>query len=344
MSYTVLARKWRPRRFEELVGQQHVVKALMNYLAAERVHHAYLFVGPDGVGKRTVALSLALAIHCTQGDHDSCGQCENCSRIRDGNHPDVRVIVPEANKREITIQQMRDLQRLLEFRSFSGKKKVAIINPAHQMNYHAQNSLLKTLEDPPGDALIILVANSTGSLLSTVLSRCLRLYFTFLPAEEVAGFLVRQQGTPQDQATVLAMLTGGSLGEALACDAGELVDERNQWVERFSSLSRGDYRGVVSLAEEMARDREKALRFLQWIRGWYRDILIQQTTGSAGEMKNSDLVHKIRDAASKHSLNHTLSVLSQMGGVAGKLQRNYNRRLVLEDFFIRVVAGDPPRR
>lgn len=330
--------------FSDILGHQKQVEVLKTALVGNRLHHAYLFVGPDGVGKRTVALSLALAIHCTRGDHDSCGQCENCLRIRDGNHPDVRVIGPEATKREITIQQMRDLQRLLEFRSFSGKKKVAIINPAHQMNYHAQNSLLKTLEDPPGDALIILVANSTGSLLSTVLSRCLRLYFTFLPAEEVAGFLVRQQGTPPDQATILAMLAGGSLGAALACDAGELLDERNQWIERFSSLSREDYRGVVSLAEEMARDREKALRFLQWIREWYRDILIQQTTGSAGEIKNSDLVHKIRDAAAKHSLNHTLSVLSQMGGVAGKLQRNYNRRLVLEDFFIRVVAGDPPRR
>ena len=327
--------------FSDILGHGRQVEVLKRAMERNRLHHAYLFVGPDGVGKRTVALSLALAIHCTQGDHDSCGQCENCHRIRDGNHPDVRVIAPEANKREITIQQMRGLQRLLEFRSYSGKKKVAIIDPAHQMNYHAQNSLLKTLEDPPGDALIILVANSTGRLLSTVLSRCLRLCFAFLPVGDVAAFLVRQQGTPQDQATVLAVLTGGSLGEALACDAGELLDERNQWIERFSSLSRSDYRGLVSLAEEMARDRETALRSLQWVREWYRDILIQQTTGSASEMKNSDLVHKIRDAASKQSLNHTLSVLSQMGGVAGKLQRNYNRRLVLEDFFIRVVAGDP---
>jgi DNA polymerase-3 subunit delta' len=330
--------------FSDILGHERQLELLRRALERNRLHHAYLFVGPGGVGKGTVALSLALAIHCTQGDHDFCGQCENCHRIRDGNHPDVRVIAPEANKREISIQQMRGLQRLLEFRSYSGKKKVAIIDPAHQMNYHAQNSLLKTLEDPPGDALIILVANSTGSLLSTVLSRCLRLYFAFLPVGDVAGFLVRQQGTPQDQATVLAVLTGGSLGEALACDAGELLDERNQWIERFSSLSRGDYRGLVSLAEEMARDREKALRSLQWVREWYRDILIQQTTGSAGEMRNSDLVHKIRDAASKQSLNHTLSVLSQMSDVAGKLQRNYNRRLVLEDFFIRVVAGDPPRR
>ena len=293
--------------FSDILGHERQVEVLKRALERDRLHHAYLFVGPDGVGKRTVALSLALAIHCTQSDHDSCGQCENCHRIRDGNHPDVRVIGPEANKREITIQQMRGLQRLLEFRSYSGKKKVAIIDPAHQMNYHAQNSLLKTLEDPPGDALIILVANSTGSLLSTVLSRCLRLCFAFLPVGDVAGFLVRQQGTPEDQATVLAVLTGGSLGEALASDAGELLDERNQWIERFSSLSRGDYRGLVSLAEEMAGNREKALRSLHWVREWYRDILIQQTTGSAGEMKNSDLVDKIRDAASKQSLNHTLS-------------------------------------
>ena len=329
--------------FSDILGHERQVEVLKRAMERNRLHHAYLFVGPDGVGKRTVALSLALAIHCTRGGQDSCGQCENCHRIRDGNHPDVRVIAPEANKREISIQQMRSLQRLLEFRSYSGRKKVAIIDPAHQMNYHAQNSLLKTLEDPPGDALIILVANSTGSLLSTVLSRCLRLYFALLPVGDVAGYLVRQQGTPQDQATVLAALTGGSLGEALACDAGELLDERNQWIERFSSLSRSDYRGLVALAEEMAKDREKALRSLQWVREWYRDILIQQTTGSAGEMKNSDLIHKIRDAASKQSLNHTLSVLSQMGGVAGKLQRNYNRRMILEDFFIRVVAGDPTR-
>ncbi len=329
--------------FSNILGHQRQVEVLKKALESDRLHHAYLFVGPDGVGKRTVALALALAIHCTQGDADSCGRCENCHRIGDGNHPDVRIVGPEATKREITIQQMRDLQRMLEFRSFSRKKKVAIIDPAHQMNFHAQNSLLKTLEDPPGDALIILVANSTGSLLSTVLSRCLRLYFTFLSVDEVAGFLVSQQGTPQDQASVLAMLTGGSLGEALTCDAEGLLEERNRWIERFSSLSRGDYRGMVTLAEEMARDREKAVRALQWIREWYRDILIQQTAGSEIEMKNSDLVHKIRDAASNHSLHQTLYVLSKVGSVAQKLQRNYNRRLVLEDFLIRVVGGDPPR-
>jgi len=327
--------------FSDILGHQRQVEVLKRALGGNRLHHAYLFIGPDGVGKRTVALSLALAIHCTRGDQDSCGQCENCRRIRDGNHPDVRVIGPEAKKREITIQQMRVLQRLLEFRSFSGKKKVAIIDPAQQMNYHAQNSLLKTLEDPPGDTLIILVANSTGSLLSTVLSRCLRLHFSTLAVKQVADVLVRREGTPEDRAKILAMLTGGSLGEALTCDAGELLDQRREWIERFASLSRGDYRGLVVLAEEMAQDREKSLRFLQWIREWYRDILIQQTTGSADEMKNSDLVEKIREAASRRPLNHTLTVLSQMGWVTGKLQRNYNRRLVLEDFFIKVVTGDP---
>ena len=329
--------------FSEIVGHQRQVQLLKKALERDRLHHAYLFVGPEGVGKRTVALALALAIHCNQGDTDSCGQCESCHRIGDGNHPDVRIINPEATKREITIQQMRDLQRMLEFRSFSGKKKVVIIEPAHQMNFHAQNSLLKTLEDPPGDALIILVANSTGSLLSTVLSRCLRLHFTFLAVDEVAGYLIHQQGKPQDQASVLAMLTGGSLGEALTCDAEGLLEERNQWIERFSSLARVDYGGMVSLAEEMARDREKALRALQWVREWYRDILIQQTSGSASEMKNSDLIQKIRDAALNLSLEQTLYILSKIGEVAGKLQRNYNRRLVLEDFLIRVVGGDPPR-
>lgn len=328
--------------FSDIVGHQKQLEALKRSLAGDRLHHAYLFLGPEGVGKRTVAFSLAAAIHCPHRQHDSCGQCGTCLSIRDGNHPDVRALGPETGKREISIQQMRDLQRQLEFRPFSGKKKVAIIDPAHLMNYHAQNALLKTLEDPPGNTLLILIANSTGTLLSTLLSRCLRLYFTFMSVRQVADILVRHKGLPGEKAEVLAAFTGGSLGEALTCDARELLDQRRKWIGRFSSLSQGDYRGVMALAEEMAGDREKSLRFLRCIEGWYRDILIHQVTGPAGEIRNTDMVEKIHEVASLYSLDHTLSVLSRIARVIGKLQRNYNRRLVLEDFLIKVVDGVRP--
>ncbi len=326
--------------FSAIFGHHKQIDTLKRALEGDRLHHAYLFLGPDGIGKKTVALSLAAALHCSQNEGDSCGQCENCLRIHNGNHPDVRVVGPESGKREITIQQMRNLQRMLGLRSFSGKKKIAIIDPARLMNYHAQNSLLKTLEDPPGDALIILIDHSTGNLLSTVLSRCLRLNFTLLSIEQVAHILVSRQGMTEEQATVLAALTGGSLGEALSRDPKELLDQRREWIERFSALSRGDLRGTMALAEEMARDREKAMRFLQWIKEWYRDILIQQTGGAAGAMKNVDMIERVREVAPSFPLDHTLSVLSRIERVSGNLQRNYNRRMVLEDFLIQVVDRD----
>ena len=327
--------------FAEIIGHQKQLEVLGRSLEGNRLHHAYLFLGPDGVGKRTVALSLADVIHCSFGDHDSCGRCETCLSIRDGNHPDVRVIKPEPGKREITIRQMRDLQRQLEFRSFSGKKKIAIIDPAHLMNIPAQNSLLKTLEDPPGDALLILISNNTASLLSTVLSRCLRLYFSFISVEETAGFLEGRKGIAPEKAKLLAALTGGSLGEALNCDEDELLDQRKRWIERFSSLSQGNHRGVMALAEEMAADRELSLQVVQWVEGWYRDILIHQMTGPEGEIRNTDMGEKIHEAASTHPFNHTLSVLSLIGRVKGELQRNYNRRLILENFLIKLVDRNP---
>src|SRR5919106_3940702 len=133
----------------DIIGHHRQIQTLRLALAKRRLHHAYLFIGPEGVGKRTLALALAKAIHCSEVGSDSCGECVNCARIRDGNHPDVRLIEPLMGKEEISIQQIREIERQLNLRSFSGGKKIAILNPATLMNLSAQNALLKTLEEPP---------------------------------------------------------------------------------------------------------------------------------------------------------------------------------------------------
>ena len=116
------------------------------------------------MGKRTLAIALAKAIHCQAKADDFCGQCVNCARIADGNHPDVRTVAPLADKKEISIQQIREIERELNYRSFTGKRKIVIIDPATLMNAVAQNALLKTLEEPPQDSLIILIAPNAGGL------------------------------------------------------------------------------------------------------------------------------------------------------------------------------------
>ena len=116
--------------FIDIIGQQKQLTILRSALANGRMHHAYLFLGPDGVGKHLVAVAVAKAIHCGELKNDFCGGCVNCRRIADGNHPDVRVIEPLAGKKEISIQQIRELERELNYRSFTGERKIAIIDPA----------------------------------------------------------------------------------------------------------------------------------------------------------------------------------------------------------------------
>lgn len=326
--------------FSDVVGHQRQVETLRSALARNRLHHGYLFCGPEGIGKRTVALCLATAIHCADGDHDSCGGCRNCLAIGNGNHPDVRFIAPSPGKKEIGIDQIRELQRELSLRSFSGRSRVAIIDPAELMNYHAQNALLKTLEEPSHNSLLILIAKGTGGLTPTLLSRCLRLPFGPLPLEVVANFLVRQKGASPDQARLLASLSMGSLGAALTSDAEEVLGHRRALIERFCSLSRQDYRAMMKLAEERAKDPEESLQFLQWIEGWYRDILIYQIAGWTGQIRNLDMAERIREQAERSSVEHNLGVLARAGQVARRIQRNYNRRMALEDFLIKTAMSE----
>ncbi|MDP6559190.1 MAG: DNA polymerase III subunit delta' [Candidatus Binatia bacterium] len=329
-------------RFSEIVGHRAQLDSLKRALRGNRLHHAYLFLGPDGVGKRAVAYCLAAALHCPNGEDESCGRCGGCLCIRDGNHPDVHFIALEAGKKEISIRQIRELQKTLGYRPFTGKKKVAIIDQAHALNFHVQNSLLKTLEEPPGDSLLILIANSTGAILPTVLSRCLRLYFSHLPVAQVAGRLVQDRGMAPERARLLVALTKGSFGAALDGAAGELLDRRREWIESFTALSRDNLPAVLELAGLISGDKEKALGFLDWLEGWYRDILVHQATGSMGQIDNSDRVETIRAVAAQVEVENTLSVLCRIGQAQRELQRTYNRRLVLENFLIKIVTGDSP--
>ncbi|MGH7829874.1 MAG: DNA polymerase III subunit delta' [Candidatus Binatia bacterium] len=325
--------------FADIVGHEKQLETLRRGLERGRLHHAYLFLGPEGVGKKSVALSLAMAIHCADREYDFCGECQNCHRIRAGNHPDVRLIEPPAGKKEIGIPQIRELERELAFRAFSRGKKVAILDPADLMNYHAQNSLLKTLEEPPGDSLLILIAKSMGSLLPTLVSRCLRLSFGAPGLDAVTEVLARRKGIPMEEAKLLARLTMGSLGEALGCDTEELLNRRREWIERLDSLAPGDYSAVMALAEEVAGDREACLKFLRCMEGWYRDILLYQIGGWTEQIRNVDMEKTLRERSRSYRVEHTLSVLARAGAGAREIQRNFNRRLVLENILMKIVSS-----
>lgn len=324
--------------FSEIVGHEKQLASLSWALEKDRLHHAYLFLGPEGVGKRTVARSLAMAVQCREEASDSCGGCVSCVRIRSGNHPDVRVVEPAVGKKEITIHQVRELERDLNYRAFAGRRKIAVVDPASLMNLSAQNALLKTLEEPPKDSLLILLSTSAGGLLPTLVSRCLRLSFAPLPSEIVASFLVTRRGLLRQEAELLAAVSMGSLGRAVHPEMEGLARKRKAWAEKIASLTPTDCRGWIGLAEEFASEREESVKFLEWVEGWYRDILIYAVTGSNRGISNLDMEKNIKTQAEGYSLERTLFLFSQAGRTAASIRRNFNRRMALEGFFAHVVG------
>ena len=322
--------------FSEIIGHEKPLETLRAALANRRLHHAYLFLGPEGIGKRTMGLALAQAIHCGEREKDFCGECVNCLRIQSGNHPDVRVIGPAAGKKEISIQQIRTIEKELNFRAFSGKK-IALIDPATLMNLPAQNALLKTLEEPPPESLLILVASNSGGLLPTLRSRCLRIAFGPLSRDVIAAYLSQKQTMARDDAQLIAAMSKGSLGAALELDREELVQQRRDWITTVCSLRPGDYRTAMDAAEALSGSRDESLKFLAWLETWYRDLLIYHVTRDTRELVNLDALAQIQQQAAAGNSESILSSLTQAAGATARIQRNLNRRMVLEELLTGAV-------
>ncbi|MEA3366063.1 MAG: DNA polymerase III subunit gamma/tau, partial [Candidatus Hydrogenedentes bacterium] len=187
--YQVLARKWRPQTFGDVVGQQHITRALQNAIESERIGHAYLFIGSRGIGKTTTARILAKALNCLSSDMPTpnpCGECENCKSIAAGHNIDVLEIDGASNNSVEDVRQIRDNIRLVPSNS---RYKIYVIDEVHQLSSSAFNALLKTLEEPPEHAVFILATTEAHKVPATIISRCQRYDFRRVGQEDISALL-----------------------------------------------------------------------------------------------------------------------------------------------------------
>jgi len=308
--------------FAGVCGHERACGILRAALARDRLAHALLFAGPDGIGKRLVALALAAWLHCEARGDNACGACASCRQIAAGSHPDLQLLSVAAGKKEIGVDRIRDLKRFMQLRPLSGGGKVGIIDDAHALTVAAQNALLKTLEEPPARSLLILVAHNPDALLSTVRSRCQYVQFAPLPVDVVVQVLTTKCAVPAAVASELAALSEGSPGRALQL-RGSLVGEgRARLQEQLATLGTARYVRVVQLANELRQPENEAATKIELLLAMYRDEARRSVQAGGSD---HDLQSILRRADAVHSAWNTVR------------RGNPNRQLLLEALLLRLA-------
>ena len=334
----------------QVVGQDRVVSLLQRSLERRAIAHAYLLVGPPHVGKMTLALNLAQALNC-QAAEPPCGLCDACQRIASGKHADVQIIglnsggnLTEAKPRtEISIDQVREMQHSSSLPPFEGRYKVFIIDGAELLSSEAANCLLKTLEEPVGGIIFILLTTNDGILPATVVSRCQRLELRPMATSEVGAVLGELRGIEPQKAGLLARLCHGCLGWAiLAAGDDNLLQQRTERIDRLLDITNGDYEQrfdyVVQLVAQFNQSRGLVQEVLDLWLDWWRDLLLVKL-GCNDVITNVDLEDMLVDMARGYNLAQIKTFITNIQAAGQQLGQNANPRLVLEVLMLSI-----PRR
>jgi DNA polymerase-3 subunit delta' len=330
-------------RWEDIAGQERAVRLLRSALERGQVHHAYLLAGPEGVGKELLARTFAQAANCELEDASArpCRACPSCRGIERGNFPDVSFLMPQAEllarglisradleaapSKEIRVDEIRALAKRLSFAALRGPRKIAIVTPADAMNERAQNTLLKTLEEPPPATTFLLISAHPDALLPTIRSRCARVQLGPVPEEALVARLLAEK-VVENEARQRAARAQGSFSRALA--------EQGEWTELLEqvegALAAADEREALDVAEAFG-ERDAALEVAEAVQAWTRDVLVAQAGGSP-ELR--DLTPKARELAGRVPPRALLGQADLCTEVIEALHQNGNGRLQLERLLI----------
>ena len=245
----------------DLIGQTWAAEMLQQHIAANRLRHAYLFSGPQGVGRRTLALNFAQAINCPSPTAPGvpCGTCRTCRQIAQMQQPDLTIIQSEAEGESLKVDQVRDLQHSLSLAPYESAYRVALLLRFNEATDGAQNALLKTLEEPNERVVLLVTADEPENLLPTIASRCELLRLRALPLSELAQVLVEKKGLAADQARLIAHISGGRPGYALHLAEDEtLLNARREWLDDLFILAGASRSEKLAFSESKSRGRDRA--------------------------------------------------------------------------------------
>jgi DNA polymerase-3 subunit delta' len=310
--------------FKDIKGQNKTIERIKGHLEFSAFAGAYLFSGPEGVGKQLVAKTFAKAINCLKQKDDSCDRCPACLKIDKSQHPDVHYIGP-VDSEVIKIEHIRDLKKNINLKSYEAKKKVFIINDAHKLTAEAQNALLKILEEPPPDSLIILISAKPALLFKTIISRCQVFKFYPLTRSELEDILKKDYALDNNLAHFLAYFSEGRAGCALRLKDTDIFREKNKIIDAFT------FSHKPVLTESLLQNREDLRRCLNTLVTWFRDIYLIKIGVPHSELINLDRRYELLKVMSRYSCLDLDEIMDSISNTLMYLEQNINVKLLLSN-------------
>jgi DNA polymerase-3 subunit delta' len=317
-------------RFADIRGHERAREFLRAALAHDRLPHALLFTGADGIGKHSLALAFVARLQCERDGEDACGECSSCRQIAAASHPDVQLISVASGKKDIGIDRIRELKRFMQLQPMRGRAKVAVLDEAHLLTIPAQNALLKVLEEPPARSFLLLVSSNPGALLATVRSRCQRLQFAPLPADTVVEILTAASQTDATAARELAALAEGSPGRAQMLEACLAGMSREAWRQQLAGVEQARYVRLARMANELSSPESQVALKLEMLLSDFRDEAVHSVSAETFSASPGAAI-RLRALGQRADAVDAAWNLVRRG--------NPNRQLLLEALLLRLAAS-----
>ena len=333
--------------FKDIKGQDNSIHMLQGYLEQSRLEGGYLFTGPEGVGKKLVAKTLAKAVNCLKDGFDtstslsinggrnrtidSCDRCAPCIKIENSQHPDVHIV--ESGDSEIKIEYIRQLQREINLKPYEARTKVFIIDNAHRLTAEAEGALLKILEEPPAGSLIILISDKPLLLFKTIVSRCKTLKFVPLERAALKEILKENYSLDNNMSHFLAYFSEGRLGRALRLKDTDILKQKNKVIDNFA-LSK-----TTNLGNLSTQDKEEVRDYLNILATWFRDIYLIKIGMPHSEVINFDRKDDLLKTAAGFTILDLNEVLDSISDSILRLEQNINIKLLLYNLGAQIWRG-----
>ena len=323
--------------FNNVIGHEEIIRHLQNAIKTGKISHSYIFAGEPGSGKRLLAGIYAMTLQCEAGGENACGKCESCKRAIGKNHPDI-IMVKHEKPNTISIDEIREqVVNDVGIKPYSSPHKIYIIPDAEIMTPQAQNALLKTIEEPPEYAVIMLLTSNIDGLLPTIRSRCVRLDLKVVDDGLVKKYLMEHLHVPDYQAEIDASFAHGSIGKAKeAATSQEFADITQKALKILKYADSMEVYELTEAIKNLSSEKQNINDYLDIFQFWFRDVLMFKATREIDNLVFKQEINYIREQASQRSYENLEKILEALDKTKVRLRANVNTELALELLFLTI--------